>query len=133
MQVSLSPRFRGDRQEIVKPFAVGVQRFMRRHLFTAAAAAFWVLKCTLIPDYTSTHPKRQQLIGRAIVLGIYRRPLIAEAGVQSQASSCESFGRQSENTTGFCQGNFGFSVSVSFHECSKLIHSNITAKIRVRS
>jgi hypothetical protein len=104
--VSVSLRFGGDRQAIGKPVAVRVQRLMRRDFLKTDA--FWGLKFTHIPDYTTSHPRRQHPIGCAMALGINRRPLIAEAGVQSQVSSCESFGRQSENTTGSCPGNFAF-------------------------
>jgi len=117
----LSLRFGGNRQAIVKPVAVGVQRLMRRQLLMTAA--FWGLKCTLIPDYTASYPKRQQPIGRVMALGINRRPLIAESGIQSQASSCESFGRKSEGTTGFSSGILAFPCQYrSMNVPSLIIH-----------
>jgi hypothetical protein len=56
--------------------------------------------------------------GRAMAQAVSRRPLTAEAWVQSRFSPCGVCGGQSGTGTGFPPENFGFPLSISFHRCS---------------
>jgi hypothetical protein len=52
---------------------------------------------------------------------VSRRPLTAEARVQSQFSLCDICGGQSSTGTGSSPSTLGFPLSASFHQCSILI------------
>jgi hypothetical protein len=54
---------------------------------------------------------RPQYIGRFMAYSVSRRPLIAEAGVWSQASSCRICSGQSANVAGFTPSPLSLSVS----------------------
>jgi hypothetical protein len=56
--------------------------------------------------------------GRAMAQAVSRRPLAAEARVQSWISPWGICGGQSGIGTGFTPEYFGFPPSISFHRCS---------------
>jgi hypothetical protein len=59
-----------------------------------------------------------------------RRPVSADAQVESQNSPCGICGGRSGNGTGYSPQYFDFPLSVSFHQCSILIHWCISGNDR---
>jgi hypothetical protein len=60
-------------------------------------------------------------LGRAMAQAASHRPLTAGARLRARVSLCEICGEQSGTGTGFSQ-NSRFSLSVSFHRGSILVH-----------